>query len=288
MQCLFPLVSQSLEDVLARLVPVDHPVGPERNNTFSLGKEDLIEPALKRQRPNEPDAQNIPSTLVKQAEQDAPTVAEGKVNGYHRDSLAGEKVRSDAPGFEDVVLAMGPEKGPCAEAVNLSGHLQPPPKDLLNVDAVMPVPPSPCGGMRVSGVEDVSRAPAETLPGHTGVVSNQSLFRDETVSSQPNAQSEHTSLSVCKHVDNSQSDAVEEIKTSECFPFPSQLFWCNAANLCWLDSMLVALVNCRTLKKCQPEVEPRQSTVWRLMREYEDICTAIQGHQQSGSGKSGK
>lgn len=272
---------------MARLVPADHPVGSKRNNTFAPGKEDLIQPALKRQRSNEHDAQNIPSTLVNQAEQDAPTVAEGKVNEYHRDSLAGEKVRSDAPGFEGV-LAVGPEKVPCTEAFNLPGHLQPPSKDLLSVDGVMPVPPSSCGGLRVSGVDDVSQGPPETLHGHTGVVSNQSLFRDETVSLQHNAQSEHASRSVCKQVDNSQSDAVEEIKTLECFPFPSQLFWCNSANLCWLDSMLVALVNCKTLKKCQPEVEPRQSTVWRLMREYENICSAIQGHQQSGSGKFGK
>lgn len=273
---------------MASLVPVDHPVGCKRNNKLAPGKEDLIEPALKRQRSNEPDANNIPGTLLNQAEQDVPTVAEGKVNGYHRDSLAVEKVRSDAPGFEDVVLAMGPEKGSCTEAFDLPGHLQPPSKDLLNLDGVMPVPSSPCGGLRVSGVEDASRGSPDTLSRHNCVVSNQSPFKDETISSQHNAQSEHTSLSVCKHVDSSQSDAVEEIKTLELFPFPSQLFWSNSANLCWLDSMLVALVNCRSLKKCRPKVEPRQSAVWRLIREYEDICAAIQGRQQSGTGKSGK
>lgn len=284
MQCLFPLVSQSLEDVLARLVPVDHPIGCKRNNSFAPRKEDLGEPARKRQRSNEPDAETTPSTLLNQAEQDAPTAAERVVNGYHRDALAIEKVRSDAPGFEDDVLAVGPEKGPCTEAFTPPGHLQPPSKDLLIVDDVTPVPSSPCGGLRASGLEDVFRAPAETLDRHNSAISNQLLFKDETISAQAAAQSEHTSLSV----DDSQSDAVDEIKTSELLPFPSQLFWCNTANLCWLDSMLVALVNCKSLKKCRPEVEPRQSTVWRLIREYEDICSAIQGHQLSGSGKSGK
>lgn len=273
---------------MASLVPVDHPVGCKRNNKLAPGKDNLIEPALKRQRSNEPDAQNIPSALLSQAEQDAPTVAEGKVNGYHRDSLAVEKVKSDAPGFEDVVLATGPEKGPCTEAFNLPGHLQPPSKDLLSVGGVTPVPSSPCGGLGASGVEDVSRGPLDTLDRHSCVVSNQPLFKEETIPSQHNAQSEHTSLSARKPVDNSESDAVEETKTLELCPFPSQLFWCNSANLCWLDSMLVALVNCKRLKKCRPEVEPRQSTVWRLMREYEDICSAIQGHQQSGSGKACK
>lgn len=288
MQCLFPLVSQSLEDVLARLVPVDHPVGCKRNNSFAPGKEDLTEPARKRQRSNEPNAENIPSTLLTQAEQDGPTVAEEKVNAYHGDALAVEKVRSDTPGFEDVVLAVGAEEGPCTEAFNLPGHLQSPSKDLLTVDDVTPVPSSPCGGLRASGVGDVFPAPSETLNRHNGAVSNQSLFKDETVSSQANAQSEHTSLSAWKQVDDSQSDAVEEIKTSELSPFPSQLFWSNTANLCWLDSMLVALVNCKSLKRRRPEVEPRQSGVWRPIREFEEICSAIQGHQQSGSGKSGK
>lgn len=284
MQCLFPLVSQSLEDVLASLVPVDQPVGCKRNNTFAPGKGDLIEPAVKRQRSNEPDVQDIPSTLLNQAEQDAPTAAEGKVNEYHSDSVAVEKVRSNAPGLEDVVSAMGPEKGPCTEAFSLPGDLQPPSKDLLNVDGVVPVPSSHCNGLRVSGAENVCRGPPQTLNGQHGVVSNQS-FRDETVSCQHNAQSKHTSPSG-EHVHNSQLDLVEEIKTLELFPFPNQLFWCNSANLCWLDSMLVALVNCKSLKKCRPEVEPQRSTVWRLIREYEDICSAIQGHQQSGRGKS--
>lgn len=288
MQCLFPLVSQSLEDVLARLVPVDHPIGCKRNNSIAPRKEDLSEPARKRQRSSEPNAKTIPNTLLNQAEQDAPTAAERIVNGCHRDALAIEEVRSDAPGFEEDVSVVGPEKGPCTEAFPLPGHLQPPPKDLLIVDDVTPVPSSPCGGLRASGLEDVFRAPAEALNRQNGAISNQLLFKDETVSAQATAQSQHTSLSECQQVDNSQSDTVDEVKTSELFPFPSQLFWCNTANLCWLDSMLVALVNCKSLKKCRPEVEPRQSTVWRLIREYEDICSAIQGHQLSDSGKSGK
>uniref|UniRef100_H3BW28 USP domain-containing protein n=1 Tax=Tetraodon nigroviridis TaxID=99883 RepID=H3BW28_TETNG len=59
--------------------------------------------------------------------------------------------------------------------------------------------------------------------------------------------------------------------------------WQNSASLCWLDSMLVALVNCKSLKKSRPDVEPRQSTVWRLIREHEDVGSAVQGHRQTGS-----
>lgn len=296
-------MSRPLEDVLASLVPADHPVGCKRKNTFALGKENLIEPAHKLQRSNEPDgAQNITGTLLNQAEQDAPaggsdnqpglSRADGeKVNGCHGDSLDEEKVGSDAPGFKDV-LDTGPEKAPCTEAFNLLSSsylpelLQPSSKDLLNIDGVMP------GAPRVSEGEDNSRRSPETLNRDSNVVFNQSL-KDETASPHQNAQSAQMALSARKHVDNNQLEAedkasVEETKTSDLLPFPSQLFWWNSKNLCWLDSMLVALVNCKSLKKCRPEVEPQQSYVWQLIREYEDIVSAVQGHQQSGTGKSGK
>lgn len=260
-QCLFPLVSQPLEDVLASLVPVDHPVGCKRNNKLAPGKENLNELALKRRRSNEPDEEHSPSTLPRRAEQDAPAAAEGEVNGCHRDSLAVEE-RSDAPGPDGDGMAMGPEEGPRLPPG------QPFPKDLLNVDGVGPVPSSPCGDCGLSGVQDVPRSPPETA------------------SSQNNGPSEHTSART--QVDGSEPDAVEDMETSGLFPFPAQLFWQNSASLCWLDSMLVALVNCKSLKKSRPDVEPRQSTVWRLIREHEDVGSAVQGHRQTGSGKSAK
>lgn len=302
-QCLFPLVSRSLEDVLASLVPVDHPVGCKRKNAFALGKENPPEPAHKRQRLNE---QNMTGMVLNQAEQDAPTVSDvqtglsrevvEKVNGYHGESLDVENVGCNAPGFEDIVLDKGSEKAPCTEAFNLltssylPEHLQTP-KDLLNIDGVLPVLSSHCGALRGSGYEDNSRSTTETVDIHSTVVSNQ--FKDGTLSSQHKAQRGQTSLSACKHVDNIQSDredttSVEEMKSSGLLPLPGQLFWCNSENLCWLDSMLVALVNCKSLKKFRPAVEPQHSSVWQMIREYEDICTAIQGHQQSASGKFSK
>lgn len=273
---------------MASLVPVDHPVGCKPNNKLPPGRENLNEPALKRRRSNEPDKEHIPSTLPSQTEQDAPVppaVAEGEVIGFHEDSLAVEKERSDAPGLDDGVMVTRPEEGLCTEAFLSPGGLQPPPRDLLSVHGVRPVPPSPCGDRRVSGLGDVFRSPPDTLHLHNCVASNQSLT-GETISPRDDGQSDHTSPLVCKHVDGFRSDAVEDIKTSERFPFPSELFWRNSANLCWLDSILVALVNCKSLKKCRPDVEPQRSAVWRLIREHEDIGSAVHGHQQSGRGKS--
>lgn len=287
---------------MASLVPVDHPVGSKRKNTFALGREDPIEPDHKRKRLND----NIAGTFRNQAEQVAPAVSGDKqtclsradvekVNGYHRESLDVE-LGSNAPGVEDIVLDKGPEKVPCStEAFNLltpsylPEQRQPLPKDLLNIDSVMPVLSSHCGALRVSEVGDISRSPHETLNFHSAVVGNQS-FKDETISSQHKAQLGQTSLSEHKHFDNIQQDeaSVEEMKSSDLLPLPGQLFWSNSENLCWLDSMLVALVNCKSLKTCRPAVEPQQSSVWRLMKDYEDICSAIQGHRQPGSGEFGR
>ncbi|XP_029703709.1 LOW QUALITY PROTEIN: SUMO-specific isopeptidase USPL1-like [Takifugu rubripes] len=288
-QCLFPLVSRSLEDILASLVPVDQPVGSKRKNTFSLGREDPIEPDHKRKRFSDIIAGAFPSP----AEQVAPAVGSEEQtclsradveNGYDREPL-GVELGSNAAGGEALVVDKGPEKVPCStEAFNLltspdlPEQRQPLPKDLLNI--AMPVLSPHCGAQG-SEVGESSRSPHETLHSHSAVVSSPSL-KDETVSSQHEAARGHTSLSAHEHFDNIQpeDEDVEEMKSSDLLPLPGQLFWPNSENLCWLDSMLVALVNCKSLKRCRPAVEPQESCVWRLMREYEDICSAVPGRQQ--------
>lgn len=297
-QCLFPLVSRSLEDVLASLVPVDHPVGSKRKSTFTLGKEDPIEPDHKRKRLND----NIAGTLLKQAEQDAAGVSGDpqtclsgadaeKVHGYHRKSLDVE-LGSKAPAVEDIVLDKGPEKGPCStEAFNLltSSYLpeQPLPQDLLNVGSVLPVLSPHGGAPRPSEVGRVSGSPRQALDLHSAAVGSRS-FEDETRSPQHEAQLGQTPLSAHKHFDKVHEASVERTKSSELFPLPGQLFWPNSENLCWLDSVLVALVNCKSLRTRRPAVEPQQAPVWRLLRDYEDICSAVRGPQPAGGESAGE
>lgn len=62
---------------------------------------------------------------------------------------------------------------------------------------------------------------------------------------------------------------------------PHQLFWKNVKNLCWLDTVLVALVNCRTLIQSKPKAKPRQSSVWQLITGYDKACAVAQAHQQT-------
>ncbi|KAK7925386.1 hypothetical protein WMY93_007696 [Mugilogobius chulae] len=52
-------------------------------------------------------------------------------------------------------------------------------------------------------------------------------------------------------------------------------------NLCWLDSLLVALVNLRSLKNLKPKDEPEQSTAWALLEGYNEAQNTIQDQQQT-------
>lgn len=297
-QCLFPLVSRSLEEVLASLVPVDRPVGCKRKSTFPVGREEPLEAAHKSQRLNE----NIARSFLSREEQDAPAVTGGNhgdvnhVHGHHRGSLdAG--LGSPAPGLEDVVVDQRPERVPCsAEAFNplrpsCSPERLQPPRDLLNTGGVLPELPPRRAAPGASEVGGISQSPRETLNPHSAVVGSRS-FRDEAASWPHAAQLGHASFSARRHFGDiepgPEDDAgVEEAEASDLLPLPGRLFWCNRENLCWLDSVLVALVNCRSLKRCRPAAEPQRSSIWRLIGEYQDICAAVQGRRQSGGGTSG-
>uniref|UniRef100_A0A3Q1FHX4 Ubiquitin specific peptidase like 1 n=1 Tax=Acanthochromis polyacanthus TaxID=80966 RepID=A0A3Q1FHX4_9TELE len=217
-QCLFPLVTQSLEDVLASLDPVEPAAGNKRKNASSLETEELIKPSVKRLRSSEPQdlgPQSIADTPVNPAErgtvntvtngQHAAPKADGEqVNGYHKECPLAETTGCDDTWTED--------KSP---AVDITG----------------------CK--------------------YTGSIKS-------------------------KSEDLSFTSVTE---SEELVSVPKQLFWRNSDSLCWLDSLLAALVTCRSLRKRKPKSEPQRSTVWRLMREYDDICAAVQVHQQTGKGK---
>lgn len=292
-QCLFPLVSRSLEDVLAGLVPVDHPVGSKQKNTFALGREEPIEPDHKRKRLND----NVAGTLLKQAEQAAPGASAGqqtcssradaeRVHGCHGEPLPVE-LGSEAPAVEDIVLDNGPEQAPCStEAFNLlpSSYLpeqqQPVPQDLLNVGRALPELCPHGGAPRVSEGGHVSGGPREALDLHGAAVASGSFKAGAQAPLGQAALPAHKHLEV--QPDPEDEASVEELKSSDLLPLPGQLFWSNSENLCWLDSLLVALVNCKSLRRCRPAVEPQRAPVWRLLRDYEDICSAVRGPQPSG------
>uniref|UniRef100_A0A4W6FK48 Ubiquitin specific peptidase like 1 n=1 Tax=Lates calcarifer TaxID=8187 RepID=A0A4W6FK48_LATCA len=195
-QCLFPLVSQSLEDVLASLDPVEPTVGNKRKNPLPLEKEESIKHSPKR-----------------------------FISGANRDF---RQVKSH------------PEV--LSRRCNLASNQ------------------SVCTNEDIYSNE--INTPSPQLIEQTAMTKQKSLTADITTS---------------KDIESIKLETQDLSFTSlteseELVSVPSQLFWRNTDNLCWLDSLLVALVNCKSLRKCKPRDESQQSSVWQLIRGYEDIC----------------
>ncbi|XP_041864748.1 SUMO-specific isopeptidase USPL1 [Melanotaenia boesemani] len=244
-QCLFPLVSQPLEDILASLDPVEPTVRNKRKKSVALEKEELTKLPLKRLRSSEAEdlePQSGTDSPVSPAEQcavnpvrnglHATPEADGKqVNRYHEASpdvestgwasLQKEGVQERGPDRVEHTYNLTPTYSPSV------GHLS----DILLLTA-----------------DKDKSAPSPNFDGLD-------IIEGGLVQKSPPVP---------------ESDKLVFV--------PKQLFWGNSDNLCWLDSLLVALVNCKSLK-FKPEDEPQWSTVWQLMKRYEAICTSVQEQQ---------
>lgn len=64
-------------------------------------------------------------------------------------------------------------------------------------------------------------------------------------------------------------------------PVPTEIFWRNKENLCWLDSLLVALVNLKSLRTLKPKDNPGQFPIWTLLMGHNEACADIQRQQQT-------
>ncbi|KAJ7997442.1 hypothetical protein DPEC_G00229030 [Dallia pectoralis] len=77
------------------------------------------------------------------------------------------------------------------------------------------------------------------------------------------------------------------ILEGEFVPVPGpHLFWKNEnSTLCWLDSFLVALVHCSSLRGRRPTKRPGDGhPVWDLCDRYDRACNLITAYQQTGTG----
>ncbi|XP_030648945.1 SUMO-specific isopeptidase USPL1 [Chanos chanos] len=68
-------------------------------------------------------------------------------------------------------------------------------------------------------------------------------------------------------------------------PVPSELFWKNDNSLCWLDAMLVALVQCHSIKEVPPQTQRDSTTsddlpVWNLCSRYDRIRMGVRAKEQ--------
>lgn len=110
----------------------------------------------------------------------------------------------------------------------------------------------------------------------------------------------HEDLDLCDKKDDcvsSTQDEVEEnfgmdvdVESSELVPVQPHLFWKNEDNLCWLDSLLAMLVNCKTIREtpCQnvklidelTSVSSSNSAVWNLCFTYDKSCAILKAKEQ--------
>ncbi|KAM8742139.1 SUMO-specific isopeptidase USPL1 isoform 2-T3 [Acanthopagrus schlegelii] len=306
-QCLFPLVSRSLEDVLASLEPVQPTVRNKRKNASAPEKEESITPAHKRLRSNEVDSFGLhctTDTLISQADpgsvnivsngQHAGPKTDGeKVNGYPRDSLVAETTGWDWPQNEDYILDKEQENAAPTDGSALPSHSIAAGHPQCS-DGGEPALSPHRGSFGVSGiVEDLRRC---CLDSSLTISTNEDIYSAEVNTPSPQ-HNDHTArtdrisqaadVSTCMGTLGIKSEKENlscstKTELEELVPVSNQPFWRNSNNLCWLDSLLVALVNCKSLRKCKPNDEPQQSSVWQLMRGYEDVCATIQAHQQPG------
>lgn len=299
-QCLFPLVSRSLEDVLASLDAVEPVVGNKRKNASTQEKEELIKPSFKRLRSSELGGlkpQGVTATPVSPAEDGAvnavrndqyaePTTDEEKLNGYHRDYRVAEvtnreSVKENDPDCAAYADGLAPSILSAESSLQLS----------LTTDENEAVLSSHCSAHGISGIELNHE---RSLPGIQNGFEQDIHLNEIDISQSPQSEltmcTEISRTEICKNTEGVKSESEDlsgsPLKESEdLVPIPDQLLWRNSDNLCWLDSLLAALFNCKSLQRCKPKDEPQQSSLWQLLKGYEDICAAIQVHQQTGSGK---
>ncbi|XP_059207974.1 SUMO-specific isopeptidase USPL1 [Centropristis striata] len=231
--------------VLAGLVPAEPSVGNKRRNVPTLEDEESIKPAHKRQRSSEVQPQNVRDASEARAEHAAVGV-NCQHAATHHGTLDGnrESPGREARRVEDKVLQEEPENAASEEEEGLN---------------------------RLCSLDNQALMTNEDI--HSSEINTPSRPLSEQTA---RTEEESPAGGIKSQIEDLSSDSEELV------PVPDRLFWSNRDNLCWLDSLLVALVNCRSLRRRRPEEEPRRSSVWTLIRRYEDISAAVQDHQQTG------
>ncbi|XP_014895941.1 SUMO-specific isopeptidase USPL1 isoform X1 [Poecilia latipinna] len=283
-QCLFPLVTRPLEDVLASLAPVDPTVGNKRKNALAV--EDVIESPLKRQRLSEhgdlrpqsvsyvpvSSLENCSLNSVINGHKGNPNTGSEIGNGYHKESPDFKTADWDDGDVQD---RDDPAPPACSSSVGSSSDV------LLASNGAEPPSPSP-HLVYPDAAKQNNVPPLNTCSRST---SSQAIYPDYIKTSSPlcneptTKESLEADVSPCRDVNGFRSESRDSL--DKFVSVPKQLLWRNSNNLCWLDSLLAVLVNCKSLRKLRPERQPQRSSVWQLLRKHEDICAAVQEHQQT-------
>lgn len=270
-------------------------VGSKRKSTLPLETEELTEPSPKCLKSNSGGRiglQSEPGITVTNGQHAAAEADGEKVNGYHGDADGLFEETTGQKCLQDEVVAMEREleKSACSDAVACmlrlasSGNLQsssegeaPVLTDTESRQLKSP-PEAPSGPCRQDS-NQWCRTNGNVYPNETSPPSPQHTETEQKIRTADTTAQNTAEMKVEPGVLSSTAGSEQLVSA------PHQLFWRNSDSLCWLDSMLVVLVNCRSLRKSKPSVEPQQSSVWRLITAYDAVCAAVQAHQQTGRGK---
>ncbi|CAL8265991.1 unnamed protein product [Merluccius merluccius] len=331
-QCLFPLVSRPLEEVLAELAPVEEHIGGKRK---VLQNDDAAVLPSKRLRSNgDEQVLDVADLLVTDEEPPAIEADGTEFKVLHntcakalRSTLPSEgltpseaacqgesaKDKSDyvlvptcsPPAGETALASASPlssEGVLGATSAEFASHHASELKDEAPSDVLFRQANGPLhGGLRPGNLDsNQCRVPVEdsvdnnfALPPADELIAQKPCSLDSDGTSML---TEGTTNEVKPEALTPTSDQADQEKNMENVPpqmdtegpeklvsLPPRLFWKNSENLCWLDTLLVALVNCKSLRDHRPRNMPQKSPVWELIRKYDEICAAVQAHQHTGT-----
>ncbi|XP_072301950.1 SUMO-specific isopeptidase USPL1 [Eucyclogobius newberryi] len=291
-ECLFPLVSRPLEDVLASLEPVEPATGNKRKKSQTLVANEPSAPSPKRPRLKELESSESQTCAsddgdvhdIVDACNGPPLDVEERADAHFGCS---QTKRLDLRRQEDGGL--DEDSGSCTDAQTVSldtncdiGN------ETIDIQEALAFKDD-----RLNG-EDNCVANAPALDGDCGLPDiDAPSVRDipspaqtkATETNEPVLSADHH-LSALSNIDvvHSETENVLFTETNPeeaLVPAPVEVFWRNKDNLCWLDSLLVALVNLRTLRNVKPKDEHKQSTVWTLLAGYDEALAAVQSQRQT-------
>lgn len=270
-QCLFPLVSRPLEDVLSSLVVVEPATENKRKSPSPIEAEQPCAPSPKRRRVNEQDSHATDNALS-----DVHYTVYG-CNGGVTEEVNGVK-SLDANKLEDKDMNL--DAVTPTDALNVSMTLE---NGIQNSTS----PLTTHHQQVLSSLHDHSNTNTVEPDRRCSLTDRHVLANENTTLT---AQTEATGTTILStedgmfleaHVFKSETEDMLETHTEDLVPVPKEIFWRNVDNLCWLDSLLTALMNLKNLFKLKPKEDPGQSPMWTLLTGHEEARAALQNQQQT-------
>lgn len=280
---------------MASLVPDESSVGVKRRLSVELDKEELIKPAHKRLQSDEPETPLVQeghgatngnshnlnekdSQLVNSCTRDSLVTIELDPLPVENSAFVETAVCVDVPSSASCTTIAEPQQSSLPALFTTGVKLICSPHEFSGNCFLDPSQgQSRCSSQdsdRAFHANDKATGAALRFTTNTGSTPQEST----DLSIPPFVESQGLGSPAC------EPSSITATQSAKFVPFKDKLFWSNSNNLCWLDSMLVALVNCEGLRKRRPQEQSQKSSVWQLIQQYEGVSAAVQAHQQPGRG----